>query len=248
MIRVASVQYLNSLPFNRALDSLSKQQALEWLDAIPSECAKLLRQREVDVALLPVGALADFDSLAVVSHFCIGSEGAVRTVKLFSHVPFEEVQTVFFSKDSRTSNVLAQILAEHYFHLNALNWVQEGQCTEDEKVGRIIIGDEAFSAERLYPYQIDLGQAWYEMTGYPFVFALWVAINHPGIDIERKINDAFQEEIDRVLMMDEFHYGGISDKDLRNYFRMNISYVLDVEKRKAMDLFLSLSGIKNPLI
>ena len=46
------------------------------------------------------------------------------------------------------------------------------------KTGALLIGDAALEVEGRFAYELDLGQAWKEMTGLPFVFAVWVA--RPG--------------------------------------------------------------------
>jgi len=56
-----------------------------------------------------------------------------------------------------------------------------GSCVEalsegEPPVAMLAIGDEALRLRkhRLYPFQLDLGEAWFAWTGLPFVFALWV--------------------------------------------------------------------------
>ena len=47
---------------------------------------------------------------------------------------------------------------------------------------RLLIGDKVVCEEpRGLPYQLDLGEAWKELTGLPFVFAAWMA--RAGVDL-----------------------------------------------------------------
>ena len=61
-MKVACVEYLNALPFTDALEALYKDNQLEYVKAVPSACARMLKTGEVDIALLPIGALVDFEN------------------------------------------------------------------------------------------------------------------------------------------------------------------------------------------
>ena len=51
---------------------------------------------------------------------------------------------------------------------------------EEETEARLLIGDKVVCEEPTgFPFQLDLGQAWQEFTGLPFVFATWVARQEP---------------------------------------------------------------------
>jgi len=52
----------------------------------------------------------------------------------------------------------------------------------------LLIGDKVVNAapEAGYPYQLDLGEEWWELTGLPFVFACWMAPAHlPISELQR---------------------------------------------------------------
>lgn len=247
MLKAATVAYLNSLPFSLGLSQLKQSHQIDWLEAIPADCAKWLLNKQVDLALLPVGALADFDLLYLASKYCIGSIGPVKTVKLCSHYEFEETKRIVFSKASRTSNLLVQRLADEYWHLKNIEWSYEKDLKSDLPTAFVIIGDEAFKAEHHFSFSVDLGQAWHDWTGLPFVFAIWVSLNPLEHSFQSELNNAFQEGIDQVMNMQKFHHEGISDEILQHYFHHNISYLLDDKKLKAIDLFLSKCQLRNPL-
>ncbi|MEO6434496.1 MAG: MqnA/MqnD/SBP family protein, partial [Tepidisphaeraceae bacterium] len=53
---------------------------------------------------------------------------------------------------------------------------------DDPKQARLLIGDKVVCDEPVaFDHQLDLGAEWREMTGLPFVFAVWMA--RPGIDL-----------------------------------------------------------------
>lgn len=247
MVRVASVEYLNSLPFSMALDSLQQQGIVRWKRAVPSACARMLLEGEVDMALLPVGSLGDFEDLHLASRFCIGSVGPVRTVKLFSEVPIEKLCWIELNPASRTSNLLVQLLCRHWWKLKEVVFLPVGR--DDKPAGpgaRLIIGDDAFAAEKRYPFGYDLCEAWIEWTQLPFAFAIWCSRTPLDPALARQIDRAFSQGIDAVRQLEDYP-GGIDPSVLKDYFSTNISYLFDEPKQMGIDRFLGLCGIRNPL-
>jgi len=101
-------------------------------------------------------------------------------VLLLSRVPVEKLdgRTVLLTAQSHTSQALLRILFARRLGLEAS--FQEGRLREQfQEGGRpqafLAIGNEALclSHHPDYPYCLDLGRAWHEWTGLPFVFGLW---------------------------------------------------------------------------
>ncbi len=91
----------------------------------------------------------------------------------------------------------------------------------------IVIGDRALEQRKISAYVYDLGTAWKEHTGLPFVFAAWVANKPLGRDFEDAFNRANgygMKHIDEVVAEIEYPV-----YDLKKYYTENISYVLDEE-------------------
>jgi len=104
----------------------------------------------------------------------------------------------------------------------------------------IIIGDRALASLKRFEYIYDLGLAWKQHTGLPFVFAAWVA-NKPIPPEFMEAFDAANEyglaNLDKVIALipaSEQVY------DLHKYYTENISYTLTAEKKKGLDGFLKL--------
>ena len=76
----------------------------------PAEGARRLAERECDVALLPVAALARQGDLVAVPGVCIGARQKVGSVLLVADVPLHELTTVALDQSSRTSVTLARLL------------------------------------------------------------------------------------------------------------------------------------------
>jgi chorismate dehydratase len=63
-----------------------------------------------------------------------------------------------------------------------VDWHQEGEGDQGTCDARLLIGDKVVCEEPAgFEHQIDLGSAWRELTGLPFVFAVWTA--RQGVDL-----------------------------------------------------------------
>ena len=91
-------------------------------------------------------------------------------------------------------------------------------------------------------YKCDLAEEWKKFTGLPFVFACWVANKPLPDEFTEDFNNALSYGVNNIdLVVERFgKTGAITGTDLRKYLTENIDFILDTNKRKAMDLFLDL--------
>jgi chorismate dehydratase len=105
-------------------------------------------------------------------------------VRLYATEPIERCTRIYCDTDSHTSVALVRIvLAERYgiapelVPYDAREHVAENRPI-DWPPAMLLIGDKVVTdsppAVR-YPHQLDLGREWRELTGLPFVFAVWMA-------------------------------------------------------------------------
>lgn len=168
------VSFLNSQPLVEGLDATSGV-ALHY--AVPSALAGLLRTGEVDAGLVPVVDLARAaGAWRRVSDACIGSDGETMTVRVFSRVPPEHMTVLYADPDSHTSVALARLIWGRWFERPIALRPLSSVSSLDECPSVLLIGDKVVSAPvGDFEYQVDLGGAWKEWTGLPFVFAVWAA-------------------------------------------------------------------------
>lgn len=233
------VSYLNSKPFEYGLSETEFGQNFEVLTDNPSACADLFIENTVDIALIPTGAIHDLDPdhYKIVSEYCIGCDGEVRTVCIFSHQPLELCTRLIADQHSKTSVLLAGIILDKVFGTSPQikhKEVQNIHLAKEEAV--LMIGDKVFAHEKDYAYKCDLGLAWQKYTGLPFVFAVWVAKNNVDKSTLSQLNHAFTYGISHIE--DVIHKESSENLDLMYYFQHNISYGLDAKKLEALDLFL----------
>ncbi len=186
--RVAAVSYLNSKPLLHGLDAEDLAQRLSLHLDVPARLLSLLEAGQVDLALCPV--VDYFRSrvpLTLVPVGGIACEGPTLTVRLYSRVPLGDITAVHADTDSHTSVALLRVLlhelhglSPEFIHFDAQHRLVEGRPLDPAHPPQamLLIGDKVVTASpsaTVYPHQLDLGGAWNELTGKPFVFAVWMA-------------------------------------------------------------------------
>ncbi|MDB5301066.1 MAG: hypothetical protein JWO87_2729 [Phycisphaerales bacterium] len=184
-VNVGSVSFLNAKPLIYGLDSLS---SLELTLDVPSRLLDGLVDRRFDVALLPVIDYQRMAGLRLLTAGGIGCDGPTLTVRIFSAVPVEQIELLACDTDSHTSVALARVILAERFGVrpeftSLRTSVDERRATATPApVAQLLIGDKVVCEEpQGLPHQVDLGEAWKELTGLPFVFAAWMA--REGVDL-----------------------------------------------------------------
>ena len=240
-VKLALVSYINTIPFIEAIKSSeSLNNTIELVVDYPAKCAELIRTKQVDGGLLPLGALYENPDLQIVTNYCIGANGAVDTVAVFSHQPLEQCQTIYLDYQSRTSVQLIQILAQQYWKKKfTFLPTQKGfEESTPSEAAVLLIGDRVFEFETNYKYKTDLAAEWKKYTHLPFVFALWVG-NDKLKNIEHDLNSYFAKSLTNIPAL----YSDLLtiDKDIFvDYLSSKIDYILDDKKLQAIRLFSDL--------
>lgn len=107
---------------------------------------------------------------------CTSCGFEVRSVKLFSRYPIEELsgKSVRMTSQSETSVALLRIILEDRFSLKP-DYVCGGSvCPTDDAC--LLIGDQALeeNERHRFAFGYDLGTLWQAWQGVPFVFGAWV--------------------------------------------------------------------------
>ena len=184
-MRVGAVRYLNAKPLYHELERLAPGVSLVM--DYPSALADRLGRGELDVALIPSveylrGASRGY---RILPGFAIAARGPVRSVKLFSRVPFGQIRRLALDEGSRTSRALCRVWldAAHGVNPARIETLPIGVPVEESTADAVLlIGDRAMrDPSGSFHEVVDLAEAWNSLTGLPFVFALWVA--RPGVDL-----------------------------------------------------------------
>ena len=108
--KLSVVSYLNTIPFIYGLKQYGLDKKLDISLDIPFACAEKLLSKKVDIGLVPIVVLKQLEDAQIISDYCIGANGAVDTVCLFSDVSFDAVEGILLDYQSRTSVELLKIL------------------------------------------------------------------------------------------------------------------------------------------
>jgi len=242
-VRIAAVSYLNTFPFVFGIKTSGELDDIDLQLHVPSLCAEKLKSGEVDLALVPAGALPEIDGYRIVTDFCIGAESDVKSVLLLSHKPLEEISSVHLDFDSRTSVALARILARDHWKITP-EWVPlpPGKANAPSEIESLVaIGDKTFRLAPQFPYVYDLAGEWIRFTGLPFVFAVWATRTDLPEGFLAKFNKALEYGITHKNEIPDFFKNQIpKGVNAVDYLRNNISYPLTEEKRAGLTRFLEL--------
>jgi len=240
-IKVGAVSYLNTKPLLYGIERSEKLKiAIELIKDYPSRIATQLLDGSIDVGLVPVAVIPKMKEYHIISDYCIGTEGNVASVCLFSDVELDQVEKILLDYQSRTSVTLCKVLLKHYWKKQIV--LEDVQQDFSEKIkgatAGVLIGDRALKQRKRSKYIYDLGGEWKNFTGLPFVFAAWISNKQLPEDFIHLFNEKNSEglkAIDAVIKENEF-----AEYDLHTYYTQNISYTLTAEKLKGMHLFLEL--------
>ncbi len=237
-IKVGAVSYLNTKPLIYGFKHGHHVPGMKLIERYPSKVATMLLNDEIDIGLVPVAIIPKLQEHYIVTDYCIGAEGPVASVGIFSDVPINEIEKVLLDYESRTSIALAKILLEHHWKISPQieNAKKDFRSYIRGTTAGVVIGDRAFDQRKQSEYFYDLAEAWIELTGLPFVFAAWIA--------NKKLPDSFisafsegnkigLDNIEKVVAENFYaNYG------LNRYFNHNISYQLTPKKMQGLEKFL----------
>ncbi len=232
--------YLNTKPLLYGLEHGQLSDQVELVLDYPANLVRLLQSNQIDIGLIPVGALPSLGDYHIISDYCIGTEGEVASVAVFSEVPMEEIDTVLLDYQSRTSVMLCKILFEKHWKKKVQFIDAKDESYIDNirgNVAGLVIGDRALKIRDKFKFKFDLGLAWKEMTGLPFVFAVWVRKKEISGEFIPLFNEANGMGLSKINLIIDYNNESIYPMDM--YFRKNISYRLTEGMRESMSLYLS---------
>jgi chorismate dehydratase len=212
-IRVGCVAYLNAKPLIHGVERRGLRVSLD----VPARLIDGLLGDAADLSLCPViDYFRSPERLAIVPAGCIACHGPTLTVRLFSRVPIERVRVVHGDVESHTSVTLLRILCRELYErsVELLPWVSPGRegYERSEVEAVLLIGDKVITAappRSLYPFDLDLGEAWARLTGLPFVFACWMCReDQPLGEVASALSEQLERNLQDIDTLAETYSGG----------------------------------------
>lgn len=246
-MKIGKIPYANLFPIFYVLER--KYRSYEFVEGVPSELNKMIRNGQLDICpSSSIEYLLRPSYYRLIDGHSISSRGSIMSILLFTRYPIERLNDIRigYSYQSETSVALLHIILKKFYGISFTLDVSKSPEYSDYEAF-LLIGDDALrwgSRSKMEGNWLmyDLGKLWYEHTGLPFVFALWIARKElPLEDLKRFIRDldcakdiALKnlKEIARYSTLKEF----MSEQEILSYWRL-IDYDLNDKHREGLRLF-----------
>jgi len=255
-LKVGRIPYANFFPVFYYFDKVCKHTDYKFIKGVPSKLNKMLRDGKLDISpSSSIEFLRNKDRYLILPWFSVSSAGPIYSIRLFSKLPLHNLggKEIALSSDSETSNVLLKIILEEFLSLKC-----RFRSTNRRSVKSILstfsavlhIGDTAMiEAKKLTPdtelYIYDLGELWFEYTGLPFVFALWIARKQAVAEKKELISKLSNDLIKarkyagkkfQLIAKEAPQKKWLTEKELVDYWK-NISYDFTEKHLEGLRLF-----------
>jgi chorismate dehydratase len=256
-LRVGKVSFINTLPIFYPLESGAVRHNFQIIDGTPVELNGLLAAGRLDLGLVSsVEYGRRFEKYLLLPDLSISCKTEVCSVLLLSRVALEELndQEILLTPKSDTSVALLRLLFSRRFAVQPRYRIADYHASDsrwpDGSAAVLAIGDDALRLRNNPEVKLalDLGQAWYEWTGHPFVFAVWALRSETLAQRDGEIHRAHAtllqardyglQQLDKVS--EPFgHCTWFSPKECYDYLK-TIEYDLDVDKQAGLMLFFDM--------
>ena len=185
-MKLGRIPWINCYPVYGAIDRGLVSVPAELVSGTASELNDLLAAGALQVSVVSAVEYArNAAAYHLLPDLAITCDGPVHSVALFSRRPVAELggRTVLVTASSRTSVLLLELLCRHRWQVAPRFATARAEAGDLDALAGLphdavlVIGDAALllRARERYPVHLDLGLAWREWTGLPFVFAVWAA-------------------------------------------------------------------------
>lgn len=165
---IGTVPYLNAVPLTNGLEE-------PLIRLPPSQLATEFRAGRLAAALLSVTEALTSPDTDVLDGFAIACHGPVYSVILAHQDHLEDIQEIAVDTASCTSVNLLRVLLDMWgLRPKLIPWADYANTGTARNF--LLIGNPAIQFRRqTHPHRVlDLGAAWWTLTGLPFVFAVWM--------------------------------------------------------------------------
>jgi chorismate dehydratase len=252
-LRVGRIPFLVCAPYFHG--SLLGLPGVEFLDGPPRDLNKRLAAGQIDCAPSSSFEYAkNAEDYVLIPGLCTSGRGEVKSVLLFSQVPWEQLEahTIALSPESDTSNALVRVLSRFRFGVNPvfLN-PEDGERGGggDGPSGMVAIGDTALREAALgaWPYRYDLARVWQEWQGTPLPVGVWIvraaaAREHSARleayvrHLEESLKDFFAQPNQRLDAWEAYYRLPLQRADALDFFS-TADYRLTPAHEKALEAF-----------
>ncbi len=236
-MRVGKFGFLNNfLPYYWL-----EKQNVEVVEAPPKKLAEMLENGEIDFAPVPSFYFLKNKERLKNYDFCVASEGRVLSVIVISKKKTLDDGCIAVTNETMTSvNLLRLILKERGMKNRIVLMDKNNACDLLKYCDHaLVIGDEAIKARMQNRVVMDLGEEWYELTGYPMVFGVSASLkNRDASEINRRLMESVEWGLNNMnIIVDEAKKKfNLPSEFLEEYFRC-LNYRLGSKEKRGLEIF-----------
>lgn len=245
-LRVGIVDYLNSRPLAWSFLHGPPDRRFAPEFTPPAEVADRLAGGAIDIGLIPSIEYQRIPGLALVPGLCVASQREVRSVLLVARKPLERARRVALDRNSRTSAALVHILLAERYGVEPVFTPADPDLEEmlSANDAALVIGDPALHIDRSAYRVHDLAREWRQLTGLPFVFAVWAVGGRAARgELAGELAGWFCRSLEAglanldTLAEEAAAELGLDSAEVRAYLGRNLSYRLGAREIRALGLF-----------
>lgn len=176
MLRIGVFPYINSIFFTYNLEDRLRDHDVELVVDTPGKMFEYFKNGDINCSFLSSIAVNELEDFHVMKDISINSPQHVLSVILFSNEKISRISKIYYSSESKTSVKLLKIILKKKYGISA----EIIECRNIDSLKRddplLLIGDNCirFRDTDQYKYKYDLGKEWYDLTGLPMVYGLFV--------------------------------------------------------------------------
>ncbi len=244
--RAGTVPFLIGRPLIHDLDSSDQ---IELVRAAPSLLKGMLAGGELDAAILPASDLPCFGpKLTLLPAGCIAAAGPTLVARIFAQVKADSLTVLWADNASRSAVVLVQVLWAYLYRrrISIIPFDASRDRAPNDAEAVLLVGDRVVTEPPIgFDWQFDPSAIWYEMTGLPFVFAVWATMRDsecPGLyRLLLAARQAGQRHLEQIASQYGPAYGWPVDLAVR-CLSEEVQFEFGEEQREGLEEFLQLAA------
>ncbi|HHW20264.1 MAG TPA: menaquinone biosynthesis protein [Thermodesulfovibrio thiophilus] len=251
-LKVGWIQYANVYPIFYVLEREKLlTDDIHLVKGVPSQLNWALRNSLIDVSpSSSVEYLLNQEIYDYVDEICISAKEYVASVLFFSNYDIKALdgRKILLTEQSATSHLLLKVILEQFVQVKPEYDISAAPYTGESF---LLIGDDALKYSKLNKTKkvYDLANLWYQYTGLPFVFALWIVrkeVTRPDCEVYREYLK-FREKLLHAKnsyskyfneMVKDYYLTEFMTKDeIVYYWTENMDYNLTDKHKESLKLF-----------
>ncbi|RJP77886.1 MAG: ABC transporter substrate-binding protein [Desulfobacteraceae bacterium] len=181
IIRVGRIGYINVAPVYYGLEQAGTPSHIRLISQPPAVLNRMMEQGMIDISPVSSAAFArNHHDWSLLPNLSISAFGKVMSVLLVSNHPLEKLENrnILLSDESASAADMLKLILSWkkifpQFETGAIH--PDNSSTWENHDAVLVIGNSALTGgwQNRFQYVYDLGELWKQVTGLPFVFAVW---------------------------------------------------------------------------